>query len=194
MITPIEIIRATGMFGIFAIVFAESGLFFGFFFPGDSLLFTAGLFAKIGLFPFIPLLIGCIVAAILGDTVGYFTGVKIGPRLFTKENSLLFNKKYITDAQSFYAKYGDKTIIISRFIPIIRTFAPVLAGVGKMRYRTFLLFNVIGGTLWAFIVLFLGYWVGGRIPNAEHYILPITLGISFISLLPIFFKLLKSRS
>ena len=194
MISPIEIIKVTGMAGIFAIVFAESGLFFGFFFPGDSLLFTAGLFAHAGIFPFLPLLVGCILCAIIGDNVGYITGKKIGPHLFKKEDSFFFKKHYVADAQKFYEKYGDKTIVLSRFIPIVRTFAPVLAGVGQMKYRKFFIFNVIGGTLWVFLMLFLGYYIGGKIPNAEHFLLPITLLISVVSLLPIFFRIFKHRS
>jgi membrane-associated protein len=137
---PEHLISTVGTIGVIVIVFLETGLFFGFFFPGDSLLFTAGLLSTYGYVSFPWLLVGTTLAAILGDTVGYAFGRKVGPMLFTRQDSVIFNKKYIERAQHFYDKHGKKTIILARFIPIIRTFAPIVAGVANMRYRTFLCF------------------------------------------------------
>jgi membrane-associated protein len=191
---PVTIIKAVGLIGIFLIVFAESGLFFGFFFPGDSLLFTAGLFAHAGVLPFLPLLVGCIFAAILGDSVGYFTGFKLGPKIFTKEDSLFFKRKYLVDAQNFYEKYGKKTIVLARFVPFVRTFAPIVAGVGQMKYRTFITYNIIGGIVWPVLMLSLGYYVGSFFPNAEHYLILITAIMILISIVPIFMQIRKNRA
>jgi len=142
------LIKAIGYFGIFFIIFAESGLFFGFFLPGDSLLFTAGLLASQGYFDIAILILLTTLGAILGDQIGYLFGKKVGPKIFNYDESLLFKKKYITDAENFYQKHGKKTIILARFVPIVRTFVPILAGVGKMHYRTFFSYNIIGGILW----------------------------------------------
>lgn len=188
---PIHIIQTVGLIGIFIVVFMESGVFFGFFLPGDSLLFTAGLFAHAGLLPFFPLMIGCAIAAILGDTVGYMTGLHIGPRLFVKEGSLFFKKKHLHEAEYFYKKHGTRTIFFARFIPIIRTFAPIVAGVGKMHYRTFISYNIIGGIVWAFLMPTIGYYVGSFFPDAQKYLLPITIGVVVLSLLPLIKKMIK---
>src|SRR3989344_1202365 len=139
------ILPAIGYIGIFAMVFAESGLLLGFFLPGDSLLFTAGFLASQNIFNIIPLALGCFIAAVLGDQVGYATGNKFGKKLFQKENSILFHKHYLVKANEFYKKHGKKTIVIARFLPAVRTFAPIVAGVGDMHYSTFVAFNVIGG-------------------------------------------------
>lgn len=191
---PSFIIQTVGLIGIFAIVFAESGLFFGFFFPGDSLLFTAGLFAHAGYFNLEILIIGCIIAAILGDSVGYFTGSKMGPKIFKKENSLFFKKKYLLDAQEFYVKYGKKTIVLARFVPFVRTFAPIVAGVGKMSYKTFISYNIISGIIWPLSMISLGYFVGSLFPQAEKYLFLITGGIIVISIVPIVFQIIKKRA
>ena len=140
-----ELIRAAGYLGLFGIIFAETGLLVGFFLPGDSLLFTAGILAAEGYLNISLLLIVLAGAAIIGDSVGYTIGRKLGPKIFTKEESLLFNKKHIKRAQEYFDKHGPKTIIIARFVPIVRTFAPTIAGVGKMNYAKFLAYNVIGG-------------------------------------------------
>src|SRR3989344_9332548 len=137
LLEPKTLIMTLGTLGVIAIIFIETGLFFGFFFPGDSLLFTAGFLASQGYVSFAGLLIGTFLAAVIGDSVGYAFGRKVGPAIFTKENSLFFNKKHIARAQHFYEKYGKKTIILARFIPIVRTFAPLVAGIGNMEYRTF---------------------------------------------------------
>lgn len=179
-----HLILTTGYLGLFFIVFAESGLLFGFFLPGDSLLITAGLLASRGYFDIKLLIIVTAVAAILGDSVGYWFGDKAGPRIFKKEDSLLFHKKNIIRANEFYKKHGGKTIIIARFMPFIRTFAPIVAGVGEMEYRRFLSFNVFGGIFWVLTTTLGGYLLGNVIPNIEQYFLIIILIVIFVSALP----------
>jgi membrane-associated protein len=192
ILDPQKLISLFGLIGVFAIVFAESGLFFGFFLPGDSLLFTAGLLSSQGLLPFWILLIGVFVSAVLGDNVGYWFGKKIGPALFVKEESLFFKRKYIAQAQHFYEKYGKKTIILSRFIPVVRTFAPIVAGIGDMNYRIFFIYNIVGGFLWSTGLTVLGYVLGNTIPGIDKYLLPIILFIIFVSFLPPVYQVLKS--
>jgi membrane-associated protein len=170
IIDPKILIPAVGTFGVIAIVFVETGLFFGFFLPGDSLLFTAGFFASQGYLPLWVLLIGTFIASVLGDNVGYFFGKKIGPKIFSKEESVFFKKSHIEKAREFYEKHGKKTIILARFIPIVRTFAPIVAGVANMDYKTFFTYNLIGGFVWTWGVLWLGYIFGQFIPDAEKYI------------------------
>src|SRR3990167_8309400 len=138
----IELIKAAGYLGVFGIVFLESGLLVGFFFPGDSLLFTAGFLASQGFLDIKILIAGCFIAAVAGDSIGYFIGAKLGPKIFTKDNSIFFHKKHLERAQRFYDKHGGKTIILARFVPVIRAFAPVVAGVGTMNYKKFLTFNL----------------------------------------------------
>src|SRR3989338_334518 len=181
---PLAIIQTVGLLGVWAVIFAESGLFFGFFLPGDSLLFTAGFLASQGLLNIWILTIGCVVAAIMGDSVGYWFGRKVGPKIFTRENSFFFNKKHLTRTKSFYDHYGKKTIILARFVPIVRTFAPILAGVGEMNYATFLSYNILGGFLWTFSMTFGGFVLGSLIPNAEKYLTLIIVAIIIISFIP----------
>lgn len=190
---PIFLIKTLGLIGVVAIVFAESGLFFGFFLPGDSLLFTAGLVASQGYINFWYLFLLTPIAAILGDSVGYTFGKKVGPKLFSKEDSLFFKKVYVEKTQAFYEKHGKKTIILARFVPIVRTFAPILAGVGQMEYKTFIKYNIFGGLFWSLAMISLGFLLGKTIPNIDHYILPIVLGIILVSLLPSIFEFWKSR-
>lgn len=190
---PIFLITTFGVLGVFTIVFAESGLFFGFFLPGDSLLFTVGLLASQGHFPIIFLWIGCTLCAIAGDSVGYAFGKKVGPKIFTREDSLFFHKRHIEQTEAFYKKYGKKTIVLARFVPIVRTFAPILAGVGGMAYRIFLAYNIIGGLLWTTLLVFLGYTLGSAIPSIDRYLLPIVLAIILISFSPIIIEWVKSR-
>src|SRR3989338_525318 len=156
----------------------------GFFFPGDSLLFTAGILASKGFLDITLLIIGCFIAAVAGDTAGYFIGSKLGPKIFNKENSLLFQKKHLDRAQKFYDKHGGKTIILARFVPVIRAFAPVVAGAGKMDYKKFVSFNLIGGLLWAIGVTLTGYYLGNLIPDVDKYLLPIIGLIIIASILP----------
>ncbi|MEK7643437.1 MAG: VTT domain-containing protein [Patescibacteria group bacterium] len=184
LLDPETLIRTAGYVGLFFIVFAESGLLIGFFLPGDSLLFTAGFLASQGYLHIGYLIPLTLVAAILGDNVGYAFGYRIGPRLFKREDSLLFHKDHLKRAERFYEKHGPKTIILARFMPIIRTFAPVIAGVGKMKYPTFLFYNVIGGVLWGVGMPVLGYFLGSMIPGIDKYLLPIILAIVVISVLP----------
>ncbi len=182
-----------GYLGISLTVFAESGLFFGAFLPGDSLLFTVGLLASQGNFNVLLLWTLVSISAILGDNVGYASGKYIGPKLFTKEDSLLFRKSHVLKAHAFYEKHGKKAIILARFVPIIRTFAPIIAGVGKMHYPTFMLFNIIGGLLWSTALIGLGYSVGNLIPGAKEYLEYIILGIIFLSILPIIIEYIRAR-
>ncbi len=192
-INPETIISTLGTLGVITIIFLETGVFFGFFFPGDTLLFTAGYLSIHGYVSLPVLLVGACIAAIVGDTVGYAFGKKIGPALFTKENSVLFDKKHILRAQSFYELYGKKTIILARFLPIIRTFAPIVAGVGNMKYRTFITYNVIGGCLWTWLMLLLGYGFGSVIPNPDRYIIPVIIVIMLVSAAPALREIFKKR-
>src|SRR3989344_5102445 len=190
---PKFLVVTFGLIGIFAIVFAESGLFFGFFLPGDSLLFTAGLLASQGHFDVILLWLGCMVCAIAGDSVGYMFGKEVGPKIFSREDSIFFHKEHVRRTQDFYAKHGKKTIILARFIPIVRTFAPILAGVGRMEYKTFISYNVIGGVLWTTLLIFLGFTLGALIPSVDKYLLPIVLLIIVISFIPVILELWKAE-
>ncbi len=157
LLHPQELIRAFGYVGVFAIIFAESGLFFGFFFPGDSLLLTAGLLAFHGELDLKILIPGVFVFAVLGDNVGYWFGHKTGPMLFKRDESLFFKPRYLHKAKDFYDRHGGITIVVARFMPIIRTFAPIVAGAAEMRYRSFVIFNMIGGFLWGIGVTTVGY-------------------------------------
>lgn len=189
----IALIKTAGYIGIFAIIFAESGLFIGFFLPGDSLLFTAGFLASQG-FLNIWLLMGLtFIGAVLGDSVGYWFGKKTGNKIFTKEDSFLFKKDNIRKSEEFFKKHGAKAIVLARFVPIVRTFTPILAGVGTMHYKKFLSFNIIGGALWTIGVSLLGYFLGNLIPNIDKYLLPIILLIIVVSVSPNIVHLIKSR-
>jgi len=193
LLDPIFIIKAVGVIGIILVVFAETGLFFGFFFPGDSLLFTAGIFASQGYLDIGILLLGCIIAAILGDSVGYWSGKKYGRQLFDRDQGFFFKKKHLYDAEIFYEKHGKSTIIIARFIPIIRTFAPIVAGIGNMKYLSFISYNIFGGIFWVTALLLSGYFLGGIIPNPDRYIVPIAFLIIVISFLPVVFKMIRYK-
>lgn len=188
---PKSLIEAFGTLGLFAIVFAESGLLVGFFLPGDSLLFTAGLLASKGSLNLPVIMVGCALAAIAGDQVGYVIGRRAGPALFKRPDSRLFQKKNVERAHAYFEKNGPKTIILARFIPVIRTFTPVVAGVGEMDYRRFVTFNVIGGTLWGAGVTVLGYTLGASVPSIDRYLLPVILVIVAISFVPVFLELAK---
>ncbi|HAO81795.1 TPA: hypothetical protein DCQ82_03775 [Candidatus Veblenbacteria bacterium] len=194
MIMDLEsIIIAVGYVGLFAIIFAESGLLVGIVFPGDSLLFTAGFLASQEIFEIVPLILLCFIAAVTGDSVGYTFGRRVGKRFFTREKSFFFNPDNVVRAENFYAKHGGKAIILARFLPGIRTLAPILAGVGEMHYPTFLLYNVTGGLLWAVGLTSLGYYLGNAIPGIDKYLLPVLLFIIIVSVLPSIWKLLVSR-
>jgi len=179
-----ELVQWAGIFGLAAIIFSETGLLVGVFLPGDSLLVTAGLLAARGylnVYALAPLLT---VAAICGNSVGYFIGRATGPRIFNRENSLFFNKKHAIRAHEFYAKYGRKTIVLAQFMPIIRTFAPVVAGVGGMKFRQFITFNIIGAVIWIWSMVGIGYFLGSYIPGIDQHIEIVIAIVIFISILP----------
>lgn len=187
----IGLIQAVGLIGIFLIVFAESGLLLGFFLPGDSLLFTAGFLASQEYLPIGLLVIGSFVAAVLGDNFGYAFGRRFGPRVFQRERSRFFNPENMEYARRFYERHGGKAIVLARFMPFIRTFAPILAGVGRMRYPVFLAYNILGAFLWAVLLPLAGYFLGASIPNVDRYLLPIIAGIVAVSVLPSFIHLIR---
>jgi membrane-associated protein len=184
--------------GLIFIVFAETGLAAGFFLPGDSLLVVAGLFAANGKLSLAILLSTLVVAAIVGDTVGYYTGAKIGPRIFSKKESFFFKPGHLQKAHSFYEKYGGKTIVIARFVPFVRTFAPIVAGAAKMPYRDFIFFNVLGGFLWVFSMILSGYFLGSLLKsklgiNLDEHIEWVVIVVVTLSLIPPVIEYLKSR-
>ncbi|WP_396213490.1 VTT domain-containing protein [Gemmatimonas sp.] len=189
------LVKWAGYIGLTLIIFAETGLLVGFFLPGDSLLVTAGLLAADPAFGLNVWLLGCIltVAAIVGDTVGYGVGKTTGPRIFTREDSLLFHKDHLLRAQAFYEKHGGRTIIIARFMPIVRTFAPVVAGVGRMEYRAFLSYNVIGGVLWIWSMLLTGWVLARTVPGVAKHVEKIILLVVFLSVLPGIIAWLRER-
>jgi membrane-associated protein len=195
---------------IFGIIFAESGLLIGFFLPGDSLLFTAGFLAspaskellvklnvpaETAFFSLPILAIGCFIAAVVGDSVGYAFGRRVGVRLFQREDSLLFSKKNVLKAQEFYERHGGKAIVLARFVPVVRTFAPIVAGIGQMNYRRFVTYNLLGGVLWAIGVTVAGYFLADVIgpENIDKYLLPIVALIVLISVAPAAYHILKEK-
>ena len=186
-------VQLIGYPGLALIIFAETGLFFAFFLPGASILFTAGIVAAFGFFNIWILVPLVIAAAIVGDSIGYWFGAKVGIKLFTRPDTHFFKQRYIDQTRAFFDRYGKPTIVLARFVPIVRTFAPILAGVGSMTYRTFLFYNVLGALLWAGGVTLLGYYLGTAIPDAEKYITPIVLGIIAFTCIPLFFHWLRSR-
>ena len=187
-----SLIQSVGYLGLFAIVFAESGLLIGFFLPGDSLLFTAGFLASQELLEIWILAPLVFVAAVSGDSFGYYCGKRFGPAVFRKEGSLLLDRTHIDRSRAFYARHGGKTIVLARFIPIVRTVAPILAGVGAMRYRTFIVYNLAGGAVWAFGLTGLGYFLGNRIPGIDRYLLPIIVLIIAASVAPSLVHMLRT--
>jgi membrane-associated protein len=196
---PKHLIDVFGLLGIFAIVFAESGLLIGFFLPGDSLLFTAGFLASAPSsidpalhLPLVPLLIGLPIAAVAGDQVGYLFGRRVGPALFRRPDSRVFKRQHIDKAQAFFDKYGAKTIVLARFVPIVRTFAPVVAGVSGMEYRRFVTYNVVGGVAWSLGITILGYFLG-QVDVIEENLELAILTLVAISLLPLAVELLRAR-
>lgn len=185
-----NLIQSGGLFLLALIIFAESGMMVGFFFPGDTLLFSAGILAASGSLPIIPTLLVIAGAAILGDNIGYHIGRRLGPRLF-KKDGIVFRHEYIMKAEGFYEKYGSKTMLVAHFIPVVRTFAPVTAGAGKMDLKQFMLYDAIGDIAWALVVTLAGYFIGSRIPGVENYIEPVLLAIVAIFLLPTLFHIFR---
>ena len=190
------LVQWAGYVGLTLIIFAETGLLVGFFLPGDSLLVTAGLLAADPAFGLNVWLLGLIltIAAVVGDTVEYHVGKATGPRIFTRENSLFFHKDHLLKAQAFYEKHGGKTIIIARFMPIVRTFAPVVAGVGRMRYASFLAYNVVGGVLWIWSMLITGYVLAKTVPGVAKHVEKVILVVVFLSILPGIIAWWRSRA
>jgi membrane-associated protein len=185
------IIRWGGLFMIVAIVFAETGLLVGFFLPGDSLLFTAGFLAAAGHLNIALMLVFVTAAAVAGDQVGYLIGYKTGPRIFQREDSRFFKREHLMRTQAFYEKHGGKTIILARFVPIVRTFAPVVAGVAMMEYRRFVTYNVVGGIAWVWSMGLGGYLLGNIIPR--QYLEPAVLVIVVLSIMPLFVEWWRHR-
>jgi len=191
LLDPEFILTTFGVVGLLIIIFAESGLFFGFFFPGDSLLFTAGFLAPtLGVNIYL-LIAGIFIAAVLGDNTGYWFGNKVGQKLFTKNDSIFFKKEHLLKAQEFFNKYGAKALVLARFVPIVRTFVPIIAGVVSMKYREFLVWNILGGFLWGVGVTSAGYFLGRTIPNSEKYLGYIIAVIILSSFVPVVMEIWK---
>jgi membrane-associated protein len=177
-----DLIRSLGLLGVWAFVFAESS--FIFFLPGDSLLFTAGFLSSQGLLNLWLLIIGCFICAVVGNILAYSAGHKLGRRIVGGQENWLFRKKHLVAAQDFYAEHGKKAVVLARFMPAVRTFAPIVAGIGQMEYQTFTLYNVLGGFIWVFGLTLLGFYLGKVIPDVDKYLLPIIGFIIIISLIP----------
>jgi membrane-associated protein len=195
LLHPDELIEAFGTIGLFLIIFAESGLFFGFFLPGDSLLFTAGVLcakADSPLWPLPIVLVGVAIAAIAGDQVGYVFGRRVGPALFRRPDSRLFKQAHVEKAQKYFEEHGPKTIFLARFVPIVRTFAPIVAGVGRMEYRTFVTYNVVGGLVWAVGITTLGFLLGEAV-DIDKYLLPVVGLIVVASVIPVLLEIRKAK-
>lgn len=188
-----HLIQSGGILLVAFIVFAESGLLVGFFLPGDTLLFTAGFFASQGALNLPVLIVAVVLAVIIGDNVGYSIGRRTGHRIFKKEDGIFFHKDNIKRAEVFYEAHGGKTIVLARFVPVVRTFVPVIAGVGKMPRKTFFLYNIIGGIIWGAGVTLLGYWLGSKVDNIEKYILPVFLLATLATFGPALYHLLKDK-
>ena len=187
------LVRTGGLLALITIVFTETGLLLGFFLPGDSLLVTAGIFAARGDLDLMTLNASLSLAAIAGDTVGYGIGMRTGPKIFTREDSLFFNRKHLISAKEFYDRHGGFTIFIARFMPIIRTFAPVVAGVGAMQYRKFITYNVFGGIFWVMTTTLAGYFLGTMIPNIQERIHVVIAIVIVLSLLPAAIKIAAEK-
>ncbi len=185
-----HLVQSGGLLLISLIIFAESGMLVGFFFPGDTLLFSAGIFAAQGNLPIGLTLVAIAIAAILGDNIGYQIGKSLGPRLFHKD-SLVFRHEYIMKAEKFYEKYGSKTMLVAHFVPVMRTFVPVTAGAAHMPRAKFVLYDAIGDIAWTLSVTLLGFFIGSRIPGVEHYIEPVMLLIILIVLAPTLYHIFK---
>ncbi len=182
-----------GYFGVLAIIFIETGLFVGFFLPGDSLLFAAGLLASQQVFKLSILIPAAIVMAILGYTLAYYFGEKLGHWLMQHKDTWWFKKRYLKEAHLFYEKHGASALILGRLVPVVRTFLPIAAGMAEMPWKRYMKWNIWGGIIWVSVVTLAGYFLGQRIPNAQHYILPISLSIIAISLMPAVWHLWKTK-
>jgi membrane-associated protein len=188
-----NILESGGLLILFLIVYAESGMMVGFFLPGDTLLLSAGLLAAQGHFPITLAVAVVALAAILGDNTGYTIGRAMGKRLFQKKDGIIFRQEYVERAEKFYEKHGPKTLLIAHFIPVVRSFAPLVAGVAKMSRGKFFLYDAIGDIVWAALITLMGYWFGSRIPNLEKYILPTFIVIVVVSFAPTLWHILGNR-
>ncbi|KND51464.1 MAG: membrane-associated protein [Parcubacteria bacterium C7867-001] len=186
-----ELIQSAGYVGLFLIVFCESGIPFGFIFPGDTLLFVAGIASTQGFFEIVPLALTVTVAAILGDSAGYWIGRKLGPKIFTKEDSFFFNKKHLERTQEFYARFGGRAIIFARFLAVVRTFVPIFAGVGNMPYGKFITYNIIGAIIWGAGLTTLGHILGKTFPQIQEYLTPFIIIILVVSVIPFWIEFYK---
>jgi membrane-associated protein len=199
MFNPTHLLEGVGVLGglllIGAIIFAESGLLIGFFLPGDTLLFTAGFFASTGKLPLAGVMIVIFVSAVLGDNLGYIIGKKTGPKLFKKKDGLIFRQAYVKQAEAFYEKHGGKTIMMARYIGIVRTFAPLVAGVSNMKRSKFIMYDLIGAATWTVSIVLLGYWLGRQIDpkTMEHWIVIIVTGAMCVTLGPTLYHLLREE-
>jgi membrane-associated protein len=193
LLDPHHLIETFGTIGILAVIFAETGLLIGFFLPGDSLLFTAGLLASQGKLNFAVIAIGCFLAAVLGAQTGYLLGRRFGPALFRRPDSRLFKAEYVERAEAYFRDHGSRTIVLARFVPVIRTFSTVVAGVSQMPATTFLAYNLIGGFVWTVGVTTGGYFLGKTVPNVDKYLLPMIVAIVAVSLVPVALEARKQR-
>jgi membrane-associated protein len=187
-----HLIQAGGLLLIAILIFGESGMFIGFFFPGDTLLLSAGVFAAQGKLSLAGAIVVISLAAIAGDNVGYHIGKRYGRRLFRKPDGIIFRQEYVQQAEKFYERFGSRTMLIAHFVPVVRTFAPAVAGVARMDYRKFALFDAIGDIAWAVIVTLVGYWFGTKIPNIDHYIVLAVVAVVLITLGPTVYHIAKA--
>lgn len=193
LLDPIALLHTASYLGLFAIVFAETGLLVGFFLPGDSLLISAGLLAAQGSLSLPAVMLVCVIAAIAGDSAGYLIGARLGPRVFNRPDSRWFRPEYVERARGYFERYGARTLVIARFVPVVRTFAPTLSGVGRMPYRTFLAYNALGGLVWGAGVPLTGALLGRLVPQLDRYILLVIAGVVIVSLVPVALEIARSR-
>ena len=189
----IPLIQTVGYIGIFAIIFIETGMLFGFFFPGDTLLFSVGVLASEHYLNLPLVIIVLSVAAVGGGMFGYWTGGKLGPKIFTRDDSAFFKKSHVVRAEKFFARHGNITVFIARYIPVVRTFIPTIAGVARMQYRKFFTYNLVGGVAWCTLIVLIGYFFGQKIPNIDAYLLPIVGVACAASFLPILIEVFKKK-
>lgn len=194
ILDPQFLVSTLGLIGLILIIFAESGILLGIIFPGDSLLFTAGLLASSQHLPFFWMVVLLPIATIVGDSFAYYTGKKLGPKIFVREESFIFKKSYVTKGEEFFAHFGNRAVFFARFIPIVRTFVPLIAGISNMEYKHFARFNILGAIAWTESFLIAGYFVGRCFPIIKDYLLYVTLGLIVISFMPIVWQLLKKRN
>lgn len=193
MLNVEHILQSGGLLMVGLIIFAESGLLVGFFLPGDTLLFTAGFFAAQGKLPLGWLLLVVVLTAIIGDNVGYSFGRRTGHRIFKKEDGIIFRKEYLERASAFYERHGGKTVVLARFVPVVRTFAPIVAGAAKMERQRFFAYNVVGAGVWGVGVTLLGFWLGSKIPNIDRYLLPAVLIATVFTFAPAAYHILHEK-